>query len=74
MTNPFFEVWTTPFAAPPFDAIATGHFKPAYTRALAEHLQEIAAIAANPAAPDFDNTIAALERSGQILRRLDMVF
>ncbi|MEQ1771735.1 MAG: M3 family metallopeptidase, partial [Devosia sp.] len=74
MSNPFFETWTTPFEAPPFDAIETAHFRPAYLKALEEHDREIAAIAADPASSTFDNTIAALERSGQALRRVDMVF
>lgn len=74
MTNPFFEDWATPFGAPPFDAISSEHFRPAYTEALARHQQEVAAIAAQPDAPSFDNTIAALERSGTLLKRVDMVF
>jgi len=74
MTNPFFDDWTTPFGVPPFDTIEANHFTPAYKEALAEHAQEVAAIAANPEAPSFDNTIAALELSGKRLRRLDMVF
>ncbi len=74
MTNPFFAQWQTPFGAPPFAEIETGHFQPAYAEALATHKREIAAIVADPAAPTFDNTIAALERSGQLLKRVDMVF
>src|SRR5215212_4503793 len=74
MTNPFFETWTTPFGAPPLDAITTGHFQPAYTRALENHQAEIAAIAAQPDEPSFPNTIVALERSGLELKRVDMVF
>ena len=74
MTNPFFETWTTPFGAPPFDAMKEEHFKPAYVVALDLHRAEIAAIASETEAPSFDNTIAALERSGQPLRRVDMVF
>lgn len=74
MTNPFFSAWTTPYEAPPFDLIETADFKPAFTEALALHRAEIAAIADNPAAPNFDNTIAALERSGQPLLRVHMVF
>ncbi|HEY0106591.1 MAG TPA: M3 family metallopeptidase [Rhizomicrobium sp.] len=72
--NPFFEPWTAPFGAPPFDRIRPEHFRPAYDRALAEHAAQIAAIADNAAAPSFDNTIAALEDSGQLLRRVDAVF
>ncbi len=74
MTNPFFTAWTTPYEAPPFDQIVTADFKPAYTEALAQHRAEIAAIGDNSAAPTFDNTIVALERSGQPLRRVEMVF
>jgi len=74
MSNPFFETWTTPFGAPPFEAIATEHFKPAYLAALEGHQREIAAIAARDDAPSFDNTIGALERSGVALKRVDMVF
>lgn len=74
MTNPFFSAWTTPYEAPPFDKIETGHFKPAFIEALAQHRGEIAAIGNNEAAPSFDNTIAALERSGKPLRRVEMVF
>jgi peptidyl-dipeptidase Dcp len=74
MTNPFFETWDTPFGVPPFDAIETGHFAPAYKEALAQHAGEIAQIAGNSEAPSFDNTIAALELAGRPLRRVDMVF
>ena len=74
MTNPFFSDWTTPYGAPPFDDIETRDFKPAYLRALEEHRAEIAAIGGTDAAPSFDNTIAALERSGKLLRRVEMVF
>ena len=74
MTNPFFETWDTPFGAPPFDAIKTEHFAPAYKEALGAHRKEIAAIAADPAPASFDITIAALERAGKPLRRVDLVF
>jgi peptidyl-dipeptidase Dcp len=74
MTNPFFEDWTAPFAAPPLDRIKPEHFAPAYDRALAEHTAEIAAIAANPVAPTFDNVVVALEKSGRLLTRVEGVF
>ncbi len=74
MSNPFFETWSTPFGAPPFGEIETSHFKPAYLEALARHRAEVDAIAGTDLAPTFDNTIAALERSGQMLRRVEMVF
>ncbi|MEI9887092.1 MAG: M3 family metallopeptidase [Rhizomicrobium sp.] len=72
--NPFFEDWTTPFGAPPFDRIQPEHFKPAYDRALPAHAAEIAAIANNPAPPSFANTILALEDSGRLLSRIEAVF
>ncbi|WEJ31829.1 M3 family metallopeptidase [Devosia sp. SD17-2] len=74
MTNPFFTTWETPYEAPPFDAIETAHFKPAFIAALEQHRAEIDAIGANAETPTFDNTIAALERSGRALRRVEMVF
>lgn len=74
MSNPFFETWSTPFGAPPFAEIETSHFKPAYLEALSRHRAEIDAIAGSDTAPTFANTIAALERSGQLLRRVEMVF
>jgi peptidyl-dipeptidase Dcp len=74
MTNPFFEDWTAPFGAPPLDRIEAAHFAPAYDRALAEHTAEIAAIAGNTDPPSFDNVVVALEKSGQLLSRVDYVF
>jgi peptidyl-dipeptidase Dcp len=74
MTNPFFEEWATPFGVPPFAEIKTEHFKPAYEVALKAHEAEISAIAGDAGAPSFENTIAALERSGAQLDRVDLVF
>lgn len=73
-SNPFFEPWTTPFEAPPFDQIRPEHFRPAYERAIAEHAGEVATIADDPAAPTFENTILALERSGRLLAKVEAVF
>ena len=70
----FSRTGPTPDGVPPFDRIAPEHFRPAYARALAEHEAEIAAIAADPAPPSFDNTIAALELSGRALERVGNVF
>src|SRR5580692_10245101 len=72
--NPFFQDWAGPFGAPPFGRIAPAHFPPAFDRAFATHDAEVAAIAADPAAPGFDNTIAALELSGRLLGRVTDVF
>lgn len=74
MTNPFFEEWATPFGVPPFAEIKTEHFKPAYEAALKAHEAEIAAIVCDASEPSFENTIAALERSGKQLDRVELVF
>src|SRR5438552_16837746 len=72
--NPFFETWTTPFGVPPFLRMKPEHFKPAFTRGIAEHDAEIARIATDPAPPSFENTIAALENAGRALQRVDDIF
>jgi peptidyl-dipeptidase Dcp len=72
--NPFFEDWDAADRLPPFDRIGSEHFRDAYARALAEHAAEVAAIAGDPAQPTFDNTIAALERAGRALDRVNNVF
>jgi peptidyl-dipeptidase Dcp len=72
--NPFFAAWTTPDEVPPFGSIKPEHFRAAYERALAEHEAEIAAVVTDPLPPSFDNTIAALERSGRPLTRVSNVF
>ena len=61
--------WTGPFGLPDFAALRPESFPPAFERALAAHLAEVAAVRDDPAAPTFDNTVAALERSGRALRR-----
>jgi peptidyl-dipeptidase Dcp len=74
MTNPLLEDWTAPYGAPPLDRVAPQHFPPAYDQALAEHVAEIAAIAENPDPPTFENVVVALEKSGQLLTRVEGVF
>src|SRR6185369_15594930 len=61
--NPLLAPWQTPFETPPFDAIRPEHFLPAFERAFADHSAESAAITQDPSAPDFANTITALERA-----------
>jgi len=73
-SNPLLAPWTAPFGAPPFDDIDSGHFTPAFEAAMRVHRDEIAVIAANPHEPTFDNTIAALERSGGALARVQRTF
>jgi peptidyl-dipeptidase Dcp len=72
--NPLLAEWNTPDSVPPFDHIRPEHFRDAYARALTEHETEIAAIAADPAPPSFDNTIAAMEQSGRALTRVGNIF
>jgi len=73
-TNPLLAAWTGPFELPPFASIKPGHYRPAFDRTLAAHRAEIEAIAADPAAPTFDNTVAALERSGREVDKVANVF
>ncbi len=72
--NPLLRPWQTPFETPPFADIAPEHFLPAFEQAFADHAAEIAAIEHDPSAPDFANTITALERSGKLLSRVSAVF
>jgi peptidyl-dipeptidase Dcp len=72
--NPLLAPWRTPFETPPFTAIEPKHFLPAFEQAFADHAAEIAAITHDPAAPDFNNTITALERSGKLLSKVAAVF
>ena len=67
--NPLFTSSPLPLQYPPFDKVRDEHFAPALDRGMAEQLAEVQAIADNPAAPTFDNTIVALERSGRLLSR-----
>jgi peptidyl-dipeptidase Dcp len=73
-SNPFSRVWDTPFKLPPFAEIVPEHIRPAFDAALAKHKVEIAAIVAEPAKPDFANTIEAMERAGRALSRVGGVF
>ncbi len=75
MENPLLPRWSGPYGGvPPFDKVRVEHFKPALEAAMAELLAEIDAIAADPAPPTFDNTIAAMERSGRTLDRVDRIY
>lgn len=73
-TNPFFASSTLPYQAPPFDLIKDAHYRPAFDAALARKRQEIADIADNPQPATFDNTMVALEKSGEMLSRVTSVF
>ena len=72
--NPFFVDYGTPFNVQPFDRIDEGHFVPAFEEAMARQNAEIEAIASNPEPPTFDNTVAALDLSGELLDEVSRVF
>ena len=74
MTNPLLAPWTGLFELPPFSAIRDSDFRPAFEAALAEGRAAHLAIAANPQAPDFANTIEAMEQAGVLLDRVSGVF
>ena len=71
--NPFLSPSELPYRLPDFAAIREEHFLPAFEQGVAEHLAEVDAIARDPEPATFDNTIAALERSGATLRRVEVV-
>jgi peptidyl-dipeptidase Dcp len=73
-SNPLLAAWDTPHGLPPFADIRPEHFKPAFDVALAEHRADIEAIANDPAAPTFENTVAAFDRSGRAYVRLEATF
>ena len=74
MDNPFTSPSTLPYQLPDFSRMPEDAFLPAFDAGIREHAAQIEAIAGNPEAPDFENTIAALERSGQALGRTAVVF
>ena len=74
MSNPFLTPSPLPYQLPPFEQISNDDFLPAFKAGFEEHLAEIDAVAGNPEAPTFGNTVAALERAGQILNRTAYVF
>ncbi|MBV8657830.1 MAG: M3 family metallopeptidase [Burkholderiales bacterium] len=73
-TNPFAKASTLPFNYPPFDQIKDEDYKPAFEEGMRQQMVEIEAIANNPKPATFDNTIIALEKSGQLLNRVSSIF
>jgi len=71
--NPFIDGWDTPYGIPPFDEIKISHYMPAIKAGIEEQNAEIQAIIDNPDAPTFENTVAAGDRSGAILKRVTQV-
>lgn len=72
--NPFLNEWKTPFEMPPFEDIHASHYMPAFLEGIEIHKNEIKDIINNPSDPTFDNTVKALEYSGELLNRVSRVF
>jgi peptidyl-dipeptidase Dcp len=73
-SNPFYEPSTLPFHAPPFDKIKDEDYRPAIEAGMAREIVEIQTIADNPAPPTFENTLVAMEKTGQLLKRASAAF
>ncbi len=72
--NPLLQEWQAPYGLPPFAALLPEHFEPALREAMRQHRCELASIGAQAAPADFDNTVAAFDRSGRLLDRVAAVF
>ena len=72
--NPFLSEYNTPYGVPPFEEITIEDYKPAFMQGMEEQKQEINAITNQRSMPDFENTIVALDQSGQLLRKVSLVF
>src|SRR5215469_3946464 len=72
--NPFLKESPLPYQLPPFDRIKDSDYRPAFEAGMGEELREVARIAHNPKTADFENTLVALECSGQLLQRVSTVF
>src|SRR5687768_9951298 len=73
--NPLLASWEGPYGGiPPFDRVEVNHFKPALEAAMEEKMNEIQSIASNPGAPDFKNTIEALEAAGRTYTRVYTIY
>jgi len=72
--NPFFTIWETPFEVPPFDEIKPEHYLPAFKKGMEEELAEIDEIINSTEEPTFENTIAAMDRTGKLLDKVSGAF
>jgi len=72
--NPFFETYKNKYGAPPFDIIKNGDYMPAFTEGIKQQSVEVNSIADSKEVPTFDNTIAALDFSGVLLKKVSSVF
>ena len=73
-TNPLLLDGDAPLSLPAFEQIRAEHFPSAMARAMALHREQVATLATQAAAPDFHNTVAAFDRSGALLQRIEAVF
>ena len=73
-TNPFFTESDLPYHMPPFDEIENEHYQPALEKGMEQQIAQVEKIANNPEPPTFENTIVALEESGELLDRVRPVF
>jgi peptidyl-dipeptidase Dcp len=74
MDNPFFKKYSTPLQTPPFNEIKFEHYQPAFEEGIKQHKLEVSKIIENKEAPTFENTIEALEKSGELLTKVANVF
>ncbi len=72
--NPFYAEYDTPHQTPPFEEINTEHYMPAFEKGMAEQQAEVEALATSPDEPTFENTLVAMEESGELLNRVSNVF
>ncbi|MDR2805778.1 MAG: M3 family metallopeptidase [Dysgonamonadaceae bacterium] len=72
--NPFFEKGETAYEIPPFDRITVSDYREAFLKGMEEQMDEIEAIVKNPETPSFENTLVALDASGQLLNKVTGVF
>jgi peptidyl-dipeptidase Dcp len=72
--NPLLQEFKTPFGVPAFDKIKPEHFMPAFEEAMKQQKQNIAALLKKRATPTFENTIEAIEQSGELLTKISPVF
>ena len=72
--NPLLTEFKTPFGVPPFDKIELDDYMPAFKEGIAQQQKEVEEIVKQEAAPDFENTIVALDQSGDLLRKVSAIF
>jgi peptidyl-dipeptidase Dcp len=72
--NPFFSEYNTPFDVPPFERIKAVHYMPAFEQGIEEAKRDIEKIVSTKGKPDFENTVEALDRAGNLLTKIMMVF